>query len=109
MFSYAVRSSGQHIKDATYSALTGQKPERDNVEDALRFGKLGQTYVGKDGTQKTVSSQLAKDKNKIAAESIGQNTVDKMTRPIINGALSTKNGTRGYSKPNVRPRNWIRR
>ena len=85
------KSMGQNAKDSLYSAFTGQKPERDNANNVV-FGKLGQTYVDKNGVQKTMSMGDAKDKNKQAGESIGKDVFEKKYgKPIKESDMSTKN------------------
>lgn len=98
---YLRNSIWQHTKDNLYSAFTGQKAERKNVENGLNFGKLGQTYVDENGVQKTASASLVKGQNKKAGESIGKDVVAKMTKPIKDAAMST---IKNDGKPNVRGR-----
>ena len=87
--SYLGQSAKQQGQDRAYTAFTGQKAERDNADNVV-FGKLGQTYVDEKGVQRTMSMRDAKDKNKQAGKSIGKDVVAKMTKPVEDGALTTK-------------------
>lgn len=46
----------------------------------------------------------AKERNKKAASNIGKDVVAKMTKPREDSAMSTKQGTQIFGKPNVRGR-----
>lgn len=88
-WSYLGQSAKQQGQDRAYTAFTGQKAERDNY-NKVSFGKVGQTYIDKDCQQKAMSLGAAKDKNKEAASNIGKDVVAKMTKPVEDGALTTK-------------------
>ena len=77
------------VLDRAYTAFTGQKAERDDIGE-INFGKIGQTYTDEKGEQKTVTASMAKEKNKKAASKIGKDVVAKMTNPVEDGALTTK-------------------
>lgn len=102
-FSYLGQSLAQRAKDTAYTAFTGQKAERNNVEDGVILGSIGKTYTDKNGKQSTVTAGMAKEKNKEAASNIGNDVVAKMTKPREDSAMSTKQGTQVFGKPNVRP------
>ena len=87
--SYLGQSAKQQGQDRAYTAFTGQKAERENVGN-ISFGKIGQTYTDERGDQKTVTAGMAKEKNKEAASNIGKDVVAKMTKPVEDGALTTK-------------------
>lgn len=88
-WSYFGQSAKQQGQDRAYTAFTGQKAERENIGN-ISFGKIGQTYTDEKGDQKTVTAGMAKEKNKQAAESIGNDVVAKMTKPRKDSALTTK-------------------
>ena len=88
-WSYLGQSAKQQGQDRAYTAFTGQKAERENIGN-ISFGKIGQTYTDEKGDQKTVTAGMAKEKNKQAAESIGNDVVAKMTKPRKDSALTTK-------------------
>jgi hypothetical protein len=75
--------------DRAYTAFTGQKAEREDSHN-VTFGKVGQTYVDKEGVQRTMSLRDVKEMNKEAASNIGKDVVAKMTNPVEGGALTTK-------------------
>lgn len=102
--SYLGQSLAQRAKDTAYTAFTGQKAERNNVEDGVILGSIGKTYTDKNGKQSTVTAGMAKEKNKEAASNIGKDVVAKMTKPREDSAMSTKQGTQIFGKPNVRGR-----
>ena len=60
-------------------------------------------HVNKTGNQRTISLGDAKERNKKAASNIGKDVVAKMTKPREDSAMSTKQGTQIFGKPNVRP------
>lgn len=87
--SYLAQSAKQQAIDRAYTAFTGQKAER-NDKDNITFGKIGETYIDEEGQQKTMSWGEVKEKNREAASNIGKDIVAKMTKPVEDGALTTK-------------------